>query len=185
VNLLSIAAASGVVVAIFQWGWARQLVGIDETVPINPFVPMMMFAILFGLSMDYEVFLPSRIREEHQRTSDGHASVVTGLAATTRVITSAALIMIAVLGGFVANPVVFVKMIGIGPAVAVLVATVIRLVLVPATMALLGRANWWLPRWLDRLLTHLNIDTEPRVCGSPSPSPDAPVDDAETPKVAV
>jgi RND superfamily putative drug exporter len=114
---------------------------------------MMMFAILFGLSMDYEVFLLSRIREEYDRTGDNHRSVVVGLSATARVITSAAIIMVAVFGGFVANPATFVKMIGIGLGAAVLLdATVIRMILVPATMALMGRANWWLPRWLERRL---------------------------------
>ena len=131
-NLLSIGAAYGVVVAVFQWGWGASLVGVDQTVPINPFVPMMMFAILFGLSMDYEVFLLSRIREEYQRTGDNHHAVVAGLGATARVITSAALIMIAVFGGFMANPATFMKMIGLGLSVAVLLdATVIRMVLVP------------------------------------------------------
>jgi RND superfamily putative drug exporter len=159
-NLLSIGAAYGVVVAVFQWGWGSSLVGVDESVPINPFVPMMMFAILFGLSMDYEVFLLSRIREEYVRSGDNHASVVAGLGATARVITSAALIMIAVFGGFVANPVTFMKMIGLGLSVAVLLdATVIRMVLVPSTMALMGRANWWLPSWLDRVLPHVDIDS--------------------------
>ena len=119
-NLLSIGAAYGVVVAVFQWGWGASLVGVDQTVPINPFVPMMMFAILFGLSMDYEVFLLSRIREEYQRTGDNHHAVVAGLGATARVITSAALIMIAVFGGFMANPATFMKMIGLGLSVAVL-----------------------------------------------------------------
>ena len=158
-NLLSIGAAYGFVVAVFQWGWGASLVGIDQTVPINPFVPMMMFAILFGLSMDYEVFLLSRVREEYQRTQDNHAAVVTALGATARVITSAALIMIAVFGGFVANPVTFVKMIGLGLSVAVLLdATVIRMVLVPSTMTLMGRANWWLPAWLERRLPILEIE---------------------------
>ena len=120
---------------------------------------MMMFAILFGLSMDYEVFLLSRIREEYQRTGDNHHAVVAGLGATARVITSAALIMIAVFGGFMANPATFMKMIGLGLSVAVLLdATVIRMVLVPSAMALMGRANWWLPTWLDRALPHLDID---------------------------
>jgi RND superfamily putative drug exporter len=152
-NLLSITAAYGVVVAIFQWGWGASLIGLETTVPINPFVPMMMFAILFGLSMDYEVFLLSRIREEYDRTGDNHRSVVVGLSATARVITSAAIIMVAVFGGFVANPATFVEMIGIGLGAAVLLdATVIRMILVPATMALMGRANWWLPRWLERRL---------------------------------
>jgi putative drug exporter of the RND superfamily len=158
-NVLSIGAAYGVIVAIFQWGWGKGLVGLDETVPINPFVPLIMFAILFGLSMDYEVFLLSRIREEWLRSGDSHTSVVDGLGATARVITSAALIMISVFLGFVVGDDVTIKMFGIGLATAVLLdATVVRMVLVPATMALLGNANWWLPGWLDRLLPHLDLE---------------------------
>jgi RND superfamily putative drug exporter len=158
-NVLSIGAAYGVIVAIFQWGWGKGLVGVDETVAINPFVPLIMFAILFGLSMDYEVFLLSRIREEWLRTGDSHTSVVDGLGATARVITSAALIMISVFLGFVVGDDVTIKMFGVGLATAVLLdATVVRMVLVPATMALLGNANWWLPGWLDRLLPHLDLE---------------------------
>jgi RND superfamily putative drug exporter len=158
-NMLSIGAAYGVMVAMFQWGWGKELIGLETTIPINPFVPMIMFAILFGLSMDYEVFLISRIREEWARTHDGHDSVVTGLASTARVITSAAIIMISVFVAFVASPDPTVKAIGLGLAVAVLLdATVVRMVLVPATMALMGDANWWLPRWLDRILPHIDIE---------------------------
>ena len=158
-NLLSIGAAYGVVVAVFQWGWAKGLVGIDSAVPINPFVPMIMFAILFGLSMDYEVFLLSRVREEFLRTGDSHTSVVDGLASTARVITSAALIMISVFLAFVATDDVTVKMFGLGLATAVLIdATLVRMVLVPSTMSLLGSANWWLPRWLDRILPHMDLE---------------------------
>ncbi|HKE77524.1 MAG TPA: MMPL family transporter [Acidimicrobiales bacterium] len=168
-NVLSIGAAYGVIVAIFQWGWGKGIVGLDETVPINPFVPLIMFAILFGLSMDYEVFLLSRIREEWLRTGDSHTSVVDGLGATARVITSAALIMISVFLGFVMADDVTIKMFGVGLATAVLLdATVVRMVLVPATMALLGNANWWLPRWLDRRLPHLDLE------GGADPEP-APV----------
>ena len=158
-NLLSIGAAYGVIVAVFQWGWGKGLVGLDATVPVNPFVPMIMFAVLFGLSMDYEVFLLSRIREEFQRTGDSHQSVVDGLASTARVITSAALIMISVFLGFVATDDVTIKMFGLGLATAVAVdATLVRMVLVPATMSLLGANNWWLPRWLDRILPHMDIE---------------------------
>ncbi len=171
-NVLSIGAAYGVVVAIFQWGWAKDLVGLDEPVAINPFVPLIMFAILFGLSMDYEVFLLSRIREEWLRTGDSHTSVVDGLGATARVITSAALIMISVFAGFVIGDDVVVKMFGIGLATAVLLdATVVRMVLVPATMALLGNANWWLPRWLDRVLPHLDIESGAVVEVEPAAEP--------------
>ena len=158
-NMLSIGAAYGVIVAVFQWGWGKGLVGLDATVPVNPFVPMIMFAVLFGLSMDYEVFLLSRVREEFQRTGDSHQSVVDGLAATARVITSAALIMISVFLAFVATDDVTVKMFGLGLATAVLVdATLVRMVLVPSTMSLLGSANWWLPDWLDRVLPHMDLE---------------------------
>ena len=143
-NLLSIAAAYGVVVAVFQWGWGKDLIGLQHTVPINPFLPLMMFAILFGLSMDYEVFLLSRVREEYLRTGDSHKSVVDGLSSTARVITSAALIMISVFAAFIIGDDVLVKMFGVGLSVAVLLdATLVRMVLVPSTMSLLGSANWW------------------------------------------
>jgi putative drug exporter of the RND superfamily len=158
-NLLSIGAAYGVVVAVFQWGWGKSLIGLDETVPIVSFVPMFMFAVLFGLSMDYEVFLLSRIREEHLDGRDNRTSVINGISSTARVITSAALIMICVFAGFVLGPQPIVKMFGVGLATAVLVdATIVRVILVPATMQLLGETNWWLPRWLDRLLPNLDIE---------------------------
>ncbi|HZB43527.1 MAG TPA: MMPL family transporter [Ilumatobacter sp.] len=158
-NMLSIGAAYGVIVAVFQWGWGKGLIGLDSTVPINPFVPMIMFAVLFGLSMDYEVFLLSRVREEYQRTRDSHQSVVDGLASTARVITSAALIMISVFLAFVMTDNVTVKMFGLGLATAVAIdATVVRMVLVPSTMSLLGSGNWWLPRWLDRILPHMDLE---------------------------
>ncbi|MCD9623899.1 MMPL family transporter [Rhabdothermincola salaria] len=161
-NLLAIGAAYGVVVAVFQWGWGRSLIGLDEAVPIASFVPMMMFAILFGLSMDYEVFILSRIREEYHRGHSNIDSVVEGLGATAKVITAAALIMISVFLGFVASPDPIVKMMGVGLATAVaLDATIVRMVLVPSTMALVGDPNWWLPRWLDRLLPHLDVEGEP------------------------
>ena len=167
-NVLSIGAAYGVIVAIFQWGWFRGLFGIEQSLPIVSFIPMMMFAILFGLSMDYEVFLLSRVREEWLRTGDARASVPNGLAATARVITSAALIMICVFLSFVLVDEPTVKMMGIGLATAVFVdATIIRMVLVPATMELLGDANWWLPKWLDRILPHLDLE------GGPAPVPEA------------
>ncbi|HEX6131230.1 MAG TPA: MMPL family transporter [Actinomycetota bacterium] len=160
-NVLSIGAAYGVVVAIFQWGWGNGLVGLEEPVPIVSFVPMMMFAILFGLSMDYEVFLLSRIREEYLRDGDDLQSVVDGLAHTARVITSAALIMIAVFLSFLLNDDPTVKMVGVGLATAVAVdATIVRIMLVPSTMVLLGRANWWLPAWLDRILPSLDVEGE-------------------------
>ncbi|MEW2355361.1 MMPL family transporter [Spirillospora sp. NPDC029432] len=145
-NLLSIGASFGVVTAVFQWGWGIQLLGVDQAIPIMSFVPLFMFALIFGLSMDYEVFLLSRIREEYERTGDPHESVVTGIAATARLITSAALIMIFVFASFVPQPDPTIKMMALGLAVAVAVdATIVRLVLVPALMSLLGHANWWFP----------------------------------------
>ena len=145
-NLLSIAGAYGVLVAVFQWGWGAGLIGLEGPTPITSLIIVIMFPILFGLSMDYEVFLLSRIREEYATTGDNAESVARGLAGTGRVITSAALIMIAVFLSFVASPVPSLKMLGLGLAVAILIdATLIRMVLVPATMALLGKANWWLP----------------------------------------
>jgi RND superfamily putative drug exporter len=156
-NLFSIAAAYGVVVAVFQWGWGGSLFGVAGKVPVESYVPMMMFAIVFGLSMDYEVFLLSRIRETWLRERDNHLAVATGLAATARVITCAALIMTSVFMAFLLSPNVVVKMLALGLGVSVVIdATVVRLLLVPATMYLLGRANWWLPDWLDRLLPHLD-----------------------------
>ncbi|MFJ3667223.1 MMPL family transporter [Streptomyces sp. NPDC090106] len=156
-NLLSIAAAYGVVVAVFQWGWGSSWLGVDETVPIEAYVPMMMFAIVFGLSMDYEVFLLSRIRETWLETKDNQLSVATGLSATARVITCAALIMTSVFLAFLLSSNVVIKMMALGLGVSVVLdATVVRLILVPAGMNLLGRANWWLPRGLDRLLPHLD-----------------------------
>ena len=158
-NLLSIASAYGVLVAVFQWGWGEGLIGLEHTVPINPFLPLMMFAILFGLSMDYEVFLLSRVREDYVATGDSHKSVVSGLSSTARVITSAALIMMSVFGAFVLGDDVNGKMFGIGLSVAVFLdATLVRMILVPATMSLFGRANWWLPSWLDRILPHVDLE---------------------------
>ncbi len=157
-NLLSLAAAFGIVTVIFQWGWGGDLLGIEPG-PIEPFVPMMMFAIVFGLSMDYEVFLLSRIREEFVRSGDSRGSVADGLALTARVITAAAAIMVVVFGSFIGEPDRIVKLFGVGLASAVLVdATIVRMLLVPATMELLGDANWWLPRWLNRLLPKISVE---------------------------
>ena len=168
-NLLSVSAAYGVLVMVFQWGWGADLIGLESTVPILSFIPLFMFAILFGLSMDYEVFLLSRVREEYLRTGDNDEAVVRGLAGTARTITSAALIMVAVFGGFVLGADPLVKMMGLGLATAIaLDATIVRLVLVPATMTLLGHANWWLPAWLDRLLPGSRDPTSP---GSLSAAP--------------
>jgi RND superfamily putative drug exporter len=158
-NLLSVAAAYGVLVMVFQWGWGADLIGLESTVPILSFIPLFMFAILFGLSMDYEVFLLSRVREEYLHTGDNGEAVVRGLAGTARTITSAALIMVVVFGGFILGEDPLVKMMGLGLATAIAVdATIVRLVLVPATMKLMGRANWWLPGWLDRVLPGAGTD---------------------------
>jgi putative drug exporter of the RND superfamily len=155
-NLLSIGAAWGVIVAVFQWDWAGGLLGVGEAVPIESYVPMMMFAIVFGLSMDYEVFLLSRIRESWLATRDNHASVAAGLGATARVISCAALIMASVFFSFLLSTNVVIKMLALGLGVSVLIdATVIRLLIVPASMFLLGRLNWWIPPWLDRWLPRL------------------------------
>jgi RND superfamily putative drug exporter len=152
-NLFSIAASYGVVVAVFQWGWGSSLFGLDEKVPVESYVPMLMFAIVFGLSMDYEVFLLTRVREAWLRTRDNHVSVAHGLAATARVISCAALIMASVFFSFLLSDSVIVKMLALGLGVSVLLdASVIRLVIVPAAMFLLGRYNWWTPRWLDAIL---------------------------------
>jgi RND superfamily putative drug exporter len=157
-NLLSIGSAYGVIVAVFQWGWLKGLVGVD-TGPVEPFLPMMFFAILFGLSMDYEVFLISRIREIYVRTGNNASAVAEGLAATARVISAAAAIMVAVFLAFVLGDDRVVKMVGVGLATAIFVdATVVRLILVPATMELLGNANWWLPRWLARIMPEIHIE---------------------------
>ena len=160
-NLLSIGAAYGVVVAVFQWGWGGGLLDI-EGAPIEPFVPMMLFAIVFGLSMDYEVFLLSRVREEWDRTGDSRASVADGLAQTARVITAAAAIMVVVFGSFIGESDRVVKLFGLGLSIAVLIdATIVRMLLVPATMELLGDRNWWIPRWLDRILPRVHIEAPP------------------------
>jgi RND superfamily putative drug exporter len=170
-NLLSIGAAYGVIVAVFQWGWGRSLIGVGENVPIESYVPMMMFAIVFGLSMDYEVFLLSRVKEAYDTTGDNTKAVAAGLATTARVITCAALIMASVFTAFVASTSVVIKMLAIGLAVSVLVdATVVRLVLVPATMTLLGRGNWWLPRWLDRILPRIDAEGVAAPAGEPEPA---------------
>jgi RND superfamily putative drug exporter len=157
-NLLSIGAAYGAMVAVFQWGWGNALLGI-EPAPIEPFLPMVLFAIVFGLSMDYEVFLLSRIHEEWIRTGDSRTSVADGVAATARVITAAAAIMVFVFASFILDANRAVKLMGLGLAVAVLLdATVVRMLLVPATMELLGDKNWWLPRWLDRIVPHVSVE---------------------------
>ena len=162
-NLLSIGAAYGVLVMVFQWGWGRGLIGLQESVPIVSFIPMFMFAVLFGLSMDYEVFLLSRVKEEYLLSGDNSQSVIFGISNTARVITSAALIMISVFLGFVTNPDPIMKMMGLGLATAIFVdATIVRVVLVPASMKLMGDANWWFPRWLE-WLPRVDIEGETRL----------------------
>ena len=158
-NLLSIGAAYGVVVAIFQWGWGMNLIGVDKAGPIESWAPMMLFAIVFGLSMDYEVFLLSRVREEYLRTGNNAEAVADGLTATARVITAAALIMVCVFAAFVLGYDRQLKLFGLGLALAVFIdATIVRMVLVPATMELLGDRNWWIPKWIDRMLPKIDVE---------------------------
>ncbi len=158
-NLLSVSAAYGVMTLVAQGGAVGELIGIDHEVPIAPFMPVMMFAILFGLSMDYEVFLISRIREEYLKDGNTRRAVADGLAKTARVITAAAAIMVVVFLAFVASPEVFLKLFGIGLAAAIFLdATLVRMVLVPAVMQLLGERNWWIPDWLERILPRIEVE---------------------------
>ncbi|HYF25444.1 MAG TPA: MMPL family transporter, partial [Baekduia sp.] len=158
-NLLSVGAAYGVMTLFSQGGTLGGLIGLDQEVPIAPFMPVMMFAILFGLSMDYEVFLVSRIREEYLKDGDTRRAVADGLAKTARVITAAAAIMVVVFLAFLAAPDVFLKLFGIGLASAIFLdATVVRMVLVPAVMQLLDHRNWWIPNWLERMLPRLDVE---------------------------
>ena len=170
VNLLSVGAAYGVIVAVFQWGWLGGFFKIGSTSPIDPWIPLMMFTILFGLSMDYEVFLLSRMREEWRLTHDNATAVADGLAKTARVITAAAAIMICVFGSFViGDPLHVLKVFGLGLAAAILIdATLVRMVLVPSVMELIGNANWWMPKWLDRVVPKLGIEVDVE---APSPTP--------------
>jgi putative drug exporter of the RND superfamily len=158
-NMLSAGAAFGVITAIFQWGWATSLLGIPQSGPIEAFVPVMMFAILFGLSMDYEVFLVTRIYEEWHKTGDNTLAVTRGLAATGRTITAAAAIMVLVFASFILGGQVIIEMFGVGLASAVLLdALIVRSVIVPALLLVTGKANWWLPASLDRFIPHLNVE---------------------------
>jgi len=181
-NLLSVAAAYGVMSYVLEGGWAGQLIGIDTSTPMPAFVPVIVFAVLFGLSMDYEVFLISRMREAWMRTRDNTRAVGDGLAGTGRVITAAAAIMIAVFAAFVPSPDIILKVIGLGMATAILVdATIVRMLLVPAVMHLLGRLNWWLPRSIDRRLPQLHVEGRAEQF---LPGPDDPfADDARRDKV--
>jgi RND superfamily putative drug exporter len=162
-NLLSIFAAYGVIVAVFQFGWGSSLLGVDGEVPIVSFVPLFMFAVLFGLSMDYNVFLLSRVREEYLRGTPAKESVIRGLARVTRIILGAGIIMTAVFLGFITDRDVIVKMVGLGLAASVLIdVTIVRMVVAPAVMTLLGDRAWWLPGWLDRVLPTIALEGEER-----------------------
>jgi len=175
-NLLSIGAAFGVLVAVFQWGWLGSVFQIGSPGPIESFLPVMLFAILFGLSMDYEVFLITRIREEYLKTGDNTKAVRQGLAATGKTITAAALIMILVFGSFILGGELVIKQFGLGLAAGILMdAILIRMAIVPSLMFIIGKANWWFPGWLDRFLPHLSVDPEipvaPQGPGGSGPSP--------------
>jgi RND superfamily putative drug exporter len=173
-NLVSVAAAFGVVVAVFQWGWLGDLIGLGKAGPIEPFLPVVLFAMLFGLSMDYQVFLVSRMREEWHRTGDNATAVSTGHADTGKVIVAAASIMVFVFGAFVFGDSRTIKLLGLGMAAAVLLdAFIIRMLVVPALMHRIGPANWWLPRWLDRALPHVSV--EGSVDDHPQPQAGEPV----------
>jgi putative drug exporter of the RND superfamily len=158
-NILSIGAAYGVIVAIFEWGWGKSLIGLQSTLPVPAYVPMLVFCIVFGLSMDYEVFLLSRVHEAWLDTGDAHRAVAIGIGATARVITTAAAIMVVVFTSFVINPDPTVKMLAIGMAFAVLIdASLVRMCLVPSIMSLLGSRAWWMPRWLEPVIPHLDLE---------------------------
>jgi RND superfamily putative drug exporter len=160
-NLISVAASYGVVTAVFQLGWGSSLIGLDHSIPIVSFVPLLMFAILFGLSMDYEVFLMTQMKEHYVEYGDERRAVVEGLANTGRVITSAAGIMVCVFASFVLSGDPVVKEFGVGLAVAIAIdSTVVRCLLVPAVMELMGKWAWWMPKWLDRFVPHISIEGE-------------------------
>jgi RND superfamily putative drug exporter len=166
-NLLMFLVVYGLLVAVFQWGWLKSIVGLDVTVPIEPFLPLVIFAVLFGLSTDYEVFLVTRIREEYDRTRDPDAAVVAGIGTTGRVVASAALIMASVFLSFVTNTQAVVKMVGFALGVGILLdAFVVRMVVVPSVLHVLGRSAWWFPRWLDRVLPTVELEG-PRRSGAP------------------
>jgi RND superfamily putative drug exporter len=159
--LLSIVATFGAVVAVFQWGWAADLLGVEQTGPIISFLPIILIGIVFGLAMDYQVFLVTRMREDYVHGTDAREAVVTGFGHGARVVTAAAIIMISVFAGFILAPDSIIKSIGFALGVAVLFdAIVVRMTIVPAVMTLLGKAAWWLPRWLDRLLPNVDVEGE-------------------------
>ncbi len=185
-NILSIGAAYGVIVAIFEWGWGKDAIGLSSTLPIPAYVPMLVFCIVFGLSMDYEVFLLSRVHEAWLATGDAHRSVAIGIGATARVITTAALIMIVVFTSFVLNTDPTVKMLAIGMAFAVLIdASLVRMILVPAIMSLLGVHAWWLPRWLEPVVPNLRLEEGPVPVPQPRPAPKEAAPQEAAPKEAV
>src|SRR5580765_5577788 len=158
-NMFAAAASFGVVVAVFQWGWLHSLIGIGKGGPIEAFLPVMFFAILFGLSMDYQVFLVSRMHEEWVHTRDNERAVTVGQAETGGIITAAALIMMTVFFGFILGDARVIKMFAIGLGGAIFIdAFILRTVLVPALMHAIGRANWWFPRWLDRITPRLSVE---------------------------
>jgi RND superfamily putative drug exporter len=175
-NILSIGAAFGILVAVFQWGYGGSIIGINQTGPVEAFLPVMLFAILFGLSMDYQVFLVTRIHEEYIKSGDNKVAVRNGLAATGKTITAAALIMILVFGSFVFGGERVIKEFGIGLAAGILVdAVLIRMCVVPSVMMLLGKSNWWFPKGLDRLLPDLSVDAEDLAAtAAPTPPTEEP-----------
>jgi len=157
--VLSLLAGLGALVAVFQWGWLGSVLGVSATGPVQSFMPIFVTGIAFGLAMDYEVFVVSRIREAYTHGEPPHAAIVTGFRHSARVVVAAALIMTAVFAGFLGSNTAVIKMIGLGLAVTVVLdAFVVRMIIVPAVLALLGRRAWWLPRWLDRRLPHLDIE---------------------------
>jgi RND superfamily putative drug exporter len=188
-NLLSVAAAYGVVTAVFQEGWGSSAVGLPHSIPIVSFAPLLMFAILFGLSMDYEVFLVTQMQEHYLESGDAKEAVVDGLAATGRVITSAALVMVCVFTSFVLNGDPTVKEFGVGLAFAIAIdATVVRCLLVPSVMELLGERSWWIPRWLDRVLPRISVEGQGFFDEAdepvPAPPTNVPHDGAPAPQAA-
>ena len=160
-SLLSLGAALGITVAVFQWGWFSDLVKLESTGPIFPFLPVMVFSILFGLSCDYQVFLVSRMHEEWMNTDDNRKAVRRGLAGSGRVVAIAAAIMTSVFGAFILGNDATIKLFGVALSSAVLFdAFVVRLILIPSVMTIFGEANWWLPGWLGRLLPHISVESE-------------------------
>jgi RND superfamily putative drug exporter len=160
-NLLSIGAAFGVLVAVIQWGYGASIIGIARTGPVESFLPVMLFAILFGLSMDYQVFLVTRMHEEYLKSGDNRIAIRNGLAATGKTITAAALIMILVFGSFIFGGQLVIKEFGIGLAGGIFVdAVFIRMAIVPSIMMLLGKSNWWFPKWLDRVVPRVSVEAD-------------------------